>query len=97
MPNKSAAGAIHIEDMDMKTWTKSAIRNYYLDPVIQLLGIGARNAGGDAIAHAGYYIAPHCDPDCCQIIDGVSRVDLGPFLTAKAARKWSARNLASID
>jgi hypothetical protein len=83
--------------MDMKTWTKSAIRNYYLDPAVRFLEIGPRDNGATPIARAGYYIAPHCDPDCCQAIDGVARVDLGPFLTANAARKWSVRNLASID
>jgi len=81
----------------MKTWTKSAIRNYYLDPDILFVEVEARDAGGEPIAQAGYYVAPHCDPGCCQAIGGVSRVDLGPFLTANAARKWSVKNLAMID
>ncbi len=82
----------------MKSWTKSAIRNYYLDPVILFLEVEPRNdAGRVAIAHAGYYVAPHCDPDCCQAFGGVSKVDLGPFPTADEARRWSAKNLATIN
>ena len=81
----------------MKTWTKSAIRTYYRDPAIRFVDAGSRDDGGEPVAHAGYYIAPHCDPDCCEAIRRVSKVDLGPFLTADAARRWSAKNLASID
>jgi hypothetical protein len=83
--------------MDMKTWTKSAIRNYYLDPPIVFVDAEPSDAGGEPIAHAGYYVAPHCDPNCCQAIGGISKNDLGPFPTANAARKWSVKNLATID
>jgi hypothetical protein len=81
----------------MRTWTKSALRNYYLDPLIVFLEVELRDAGRVPIARTGYYVAPHCDPDCCQAMGGVSRVDLGPFPTANAARKWSVKNLAAID
>lgn len=83
--------------MDMKIWTQSAIRNYYLDPEILFVEIESRDAGRQPIAQAGYYVAPHCDPDGCQAVGALSRADLGPFLTANAAREWSAKNLASID
>jgi hypothetical protein len=75
----------------MRTWTKSALRNYYLDPLIVFLEVEPR-AGRVPIAHAGYYVMPHCEPDCCQ-----ARADLGPFPTASAARKWCVKNLAAVD
>jgi hypothetical protein len=81
----------------MKTWTRSAIRSYYLDPVILFLGIGAGGQGRPPIVRAGYYVSPHCDPDCCQAMGGVSQLHLGPFPSAAAAREWSARNLAATD
>ena len=66
--------------MVMKTWSASAIGRYYGDPVITSLP-------------DGYYIVPHCDPDCCHAFGGVSTVDLGPFATRRKARNWSRKNL----
>jgi hypothetical protein len=93
--DETAAGASHIGGM--KIWTRSAIRNYYLDPVILFLEAEPRDAGRVPVEHAGYYIAPHCDPDCCHAFGGISKVDIGPFPSAVEARKWSARNLAPIN
>ena len=42
---------------------------------------------------AGYFITPHCDPECCEAFGGVSTVNLGPFDTAAEAREWSQANL----
>jgi hypothetical protein len=81
----------------MKTWTKSAIRNYYLDPPIVLVEVEPNDAGGEPIANTGYYFAPHCDPDCYPAMGVTSKVDFGPFPTADAARNWSVKNLATID
>ena len=80
----------------MKTWTMSAIRNYYLNPEIVFVDAGHRDPA-NVLAREGYYIAPHCDPDCCEFFGGVSRADFGPFLTADNAREWSVKNMVSTD
>jgi hypothetical protein len=75
----------------MRVWSASAIDRYYLDPTIEFLQTGdgdMRKPSGP-----GYYIVPHCDPDCCQAFGGVSIIDFGPFPTRVRARKWSRRNL----
>jgi len=95
MADFEAATLFHVRDM--KTWTKSAMRNYYLDPAILFVEIGRRDDGCPSIAHSGYYVKPHCDSDFCQAIGSVSKADFGPFSTANAARKWSAKNLAAAD
>ncbi len=95
MAEFDAATLFHVKDM--KTWTKSAMRNYYLDPAILFVETGRRDDGRPSAAHSGYYVKPHCDPDCCHAIGRPLKVDFGPFPTAIAARKWSARNLAVVD
>lgn len=95
MADFEAATPIHVRDM--KTWTKSAMRNYYLDPAILFVEIGRRGGERPSSTHPGYYVKPHCDPDCCQAVGGISKADFGPFSTANAARRWSARNLAAVD
>jgi hypothetical protein len=95
MADFESAAVFHVEDM--KTWTKSAMRNYYLDPAILFVEIGRRDDERPASVHPGYYVKPHCDPDCCQAIGNIPKADFGPFSTAIAARKWSARNLAAVD
>jgi hypothetical protein len=77
----------------MKTWTTSALNGYYRDPSIAFLDVGYREGGRPSIAIKGYYIVPHCDPDCCAAFGGVSKTDLGPFRTARGARDWSRGNL----
>jgi hypothetical protein len=77
----------------MRAWSRSAINSYYHDPVVTFLNAGHREPGGSAVAVSGYYVSPHCDPDCCQAFDGVSKVDIGPFRTAGEARQWSRKNL----
>jgi hypothetical protein len=95
MADFESAAVFHVRDM--KTWTKSAMRNYYLDPAILFVEIGRRDDERPASVHPGYYVKPHCDPDCCQAIGNIPKADFGPFSTAVAARKWSARNLAAVD
>ena len=75
----------------MRIWSASAIDRYYLDPTIEFLQIRDR----DVLKPfgPGYYIVPHCDPDCCQAFGGVSIIDFGPFPTRVKARKWSRENL----
>ena len=82
---------------DMRAWTASAIRNYYLDPEIVFLDAGHRKPGRVRLTQAGYYVAPHCDPDCCQTFGGISKSDFGPFLTPDDARAWSVKNMAGIN
>jgi hypothetical protein len=77
----------------MRAWSMSAINSYYLDPVVKFLNAGYRDSGGAAVAISGYYVTPHCDPDCCKAFGGVSKGDLGPFGTAHEARQWSRKNL----
>ena len=76
----------------MRIWSASAIDRYYLDPTVEFLQAGNHDAGRPAAA--GYYIVPHCGPDCCQAFGGVSMIDLGPFSTRTKARKWSRTYLA---
>jgi hypothetical protein len=76
----------------MRIWSASAIGRYYRDPTIEFLRAGNRDA--ERPTAAGYYIVPHCGPDCCQAFGGVSTIDLGPFSTRIKARTWSRRYLA---
>lgn len=75
----------------MRIWSASAIGRYYLDPTIESLQAGNRDA--ERPIAAGYYIVPHCGPDCCQAFGGVATADLGPFSTRTKARRWSRRYL----
>ena len=53
--------------IDMRAWTASAIRSYYLDPEIVFLDAGHREPGGVRLTQSGYYVAPHCDPELPSI------------------------------
>jgi hypothetical protein len=77
----------------MRAWTASAIRNYYLDPEIVFLSAGHSDPGRVRLSQTGYYVTPHCEPDCCQAFGRVSGSSFGPFRTPADARAWSARNL----
>jgi hypothetical protein len=77
---------------NMRVWSASAISRYYFDPGIKFLRSGAHGLGKPT--GAGYFIVPHCDPDCCQAVGGVAMVDLGPFSTRIKARDWSRTYLA---
>ena len=79
----------------MRAWTASAIRSYYLDPEIVFVDAGRRGRG--RLIHTGYYVAPHCDPECCQAFGGISKSDFGPFLTPDDARAWSVKNMTMIN
>jgi hypothetical protein len=82
----------------MKAWTASAILNYYLDPEIVFVEAGHRcRPGHRHLTQAGYYVAPHGGPDCCQALGGISRFDFGPFLTPDGARTWLVKNMAMIN
>jgi hypothetical protein len=83
--------------INMRAWTASAIRSYYLDPEIVFLDAGHREPGRVRLTQTGYYVAPHCDPDCCGAFGGVSKSDFGPFLTPDAARTWSVKNMTMIN
>lgn len=76
----------------MRIWSASAVSRYYIDPAIKFLR--ARNRGVGKSTAAGYYIVPHCSPDCCRAFGGLSAVDLGPFSTRAKARRWSRSYLA---
>jgi hypothetical protein len=77
----------------MRIWSASAVTRYYIDPAIKFLRAGNRGIGKPTAA--GYYIVPHCDPDCCRAFGGgVSMIDLGPFSTRTKARRWSRTYLA---
>jgi len=82
---------------DMRAWTASAVRNYYLDPEIVFLDAGNREPGSVRLTQSGYYIAPHCDPDCCQAFGGISQSTFGPFFTPDDARAWSVKNMTMIN
>lgn len=75
----------------MKAWSASAIKHYYFDPEVVFLKVTDRDPR--TARKAGYYIVPHCDPDCCQAFGGVATGDLGPFSTRLKARRWSCKNL----
>ena len=86
--------AVHFEGAignNHENLSASAIDRYYLDPTIEFLQIRDRDVLKPS--GPGYYIAPHCDPDCCQAFGGVSIIDFGPFPTRVTARKWSRENL----
>ena len=70
----------------MEAWSPETIRAYYRDPEIAWLDVGYQCAI-PAINEAGYYVMPHCAPECCR----PSR----PFKTADEARAWSAEQLAA--
>jgi hypothetical protein len=70
----------------MRIWSASAIGRYYLDPTIELFQAGKRRTGRSIAA--GYYIVPR-GRDGCQMVDGASAIDLGPFSSRSKARKWS--------
>ena len=78
----------------MRAWTQSALRQYYLDPPVVFLNKGINDGLETVIVTAGFYISPHCDPDCCGML-GISILTMGPFRTAGAARKWSRDNLVT--
>lgn len=78
--------------MLMKIWTASAVSRYYLNPAIAFQALRIRGKGVSSAR--GYYIVPHCDPDCCQDFGGVTTADLGPFLTRIEARNWSRKYMA---
>ena len=71
----------------MKNWSSSAIDRYYSDPTIQFLAA----ATWEGSRPEGYFIVPHCDPDCCAAFGGVSMLNLGPFETRIQAREWSRK------
>ena len=73
----------------MKIWSSSAIDRYYTNPTIQFLA-GTKREG---VKLAGYFIVPHCDPDCCAAFGGISAPNLGPFTTRIKARDWSRKNM----
>ena len=72
------------------------MNGYYRDPEVVFLAKGSTAGGRAAVASAGYFIAPHCDPDCCAAFGGVAAADIGPFVSAGAARKWSQTYLAEL-
>jgi len=76
----------------MKIWSASAITRYYLDPAIKFRRAENHGTGTPT---AGYYIVPHCSPDCCRAFGGVALGDLGPFPTRTKARRWSRTYLAT--
>ena len=79
--------------MDHESLEHERPRQHYLDPVVTFLNAGHREEGRAAVALSGYYVTPHCDPDCCQAFGDVSKTDMGPFRTAGEARQWSRSNL----
>jgi hypothetical protein len=81
----------------MRAWTASAMHSYYLDPEIVFLDTGHRDSKRGRLTQAGYYVAPHCDPDCCEAFGGISKSDFGPFLTPDDARTWSVKNMTMIN
>lgn len=75
----------------MEIWTASAIDSYYRDPAVEFLKSGH---GGIRKPHAaGYYIVPHCSPNCSHGFGSHSAIDLGPFSTPIKARNWSRKHL----
>jgi hypothetical protein len=77
----------------MRAWTVSALNGYYSDPLVVFLAKGSRANGVSAVTKSGYFVTPHCDPDCCAAFGGISTTDFGPFATSGAARNWSRRHL----
>lgn len=78
----------------MLPWTLSALRQYYRDPPVVFLNEGTNEGVEPAIVTAGFYISPHCDPDCCGAL-GISILLMGPFRSAGDAQKWSRNNLVA--
>lgn len=75
----------------MKAWSASALRRYYVDPLTVFLL--HKDQGPGAASGPGYYIVPHCDPDCCQTSGEISKAYFGPFATRAGAHEWSQTNL----
>ena len=73
----------------MKIWSSSAIDRYYTDPTIQFLAATKR----EGAKLPGYFIVPHCDPDCCAAFGGISALNLGPFTSRIKARDWSRKHM----
>jgi hypothetical protein len=55
--------------------------------VVRFLNAGYRDSAGAAVAISGYYVTPHCDPDCCQAFGGISKIDMG-----RSARRVKPEN-----
>lgn len=80
----------------MKSWSLSAMDQYYFDPEIQFLSaIKREGAKREGAKSKGYFIVPHCDPDCCAAFGGIATSKLGPFKTRIKARDWSRNNMVS--
>jgi hypothetical protein len=77
----------------MKTWTLSAMNGYYRDPPVTYLSVGQTEGAHLPIVSKGYYIVPHCEPDCCGEYGELTTASLGPFDTRDIAREWSCANL----
>jgi hypothetical protein len=73
----------------MKNWSSSAIDRYYFDPTIQF----RTTTKWKGSKSKGYFIVPHCDPDCCAAFGGISTLTLGPFETRIKAREWSRKHM----
>jgi hypothetical protein len=76
----------------MRAWTLSALNEYYSEPPVTFLSVGANTGVEPMIVTAGFYVTPHCDPECCEAL-GITILTMGPFLSASDARKWSRGNL----
>lgn len=77
----------------MKAWTLSAMNGYYRDPPITYFRVGQTEGTRVPIVTKGYYIVPHCDPDCCSEYGEVTTGSMGPFATRAIALEWSRMNL----
>ena len=71
------------------------MNEYYSEPPVTFLSVGVNKGINPMIVRAGFYIRPHCDPDCCAAL-GITILAMGPFLSTGEARKWSRKNLTSI-
>jgi hypothetical protein len=79
----------------MQAWSASALRAYYADPIVGFRETAHRDGERAMVAGAGFYIELHCQPDCCSALGLPSNI--GPFVTAELAQKWSRRNLRNVD
>ncbi len=75
----------------MKAWTLSAMNGYYRDPAISYFKVGQMTDARVVIVSKGYYIVPHCDPECCE--GEFSTGSMGPFATNALALAWSRSNM----
>jgi hypothetical protein len=78
----------------MRAWTLSALNEYYSEPPVAFLSVGTNKGVDRVVVAAGFYVTPHCAPDCCAAL-GITILAMGPFLSARDARKWSRANLMS--